>query len=511
MPPNRRRPFKSRWTALLVAVGLFALVQLCRSHKLDHDMFHGMSLAEVLLDEGQLPSTDRWSYVETLGVIVHHEWVLGVVLHGLHSAAGEVGIGLLQLLIAVGVVYACWRSSAVRRAAPVCFAVISPFVIPMIWASSNAVRAQTITLWFTALTWYFVGLDRRGNRAWALAFLPFMVLWQNVHGGFVVGWIVLSMYVAERTLNDVLHRIPIAQIASAHRHLYGLMLLALPATCMNPYGYGYISYLWHALRMPRPMITEWMPLWYSPNQSAALIALWTVGVLLVAVVARHGLARWSELLFLVLAAGMSLLHMRHMSLFGIGILALVPAMATKVKFFKGIAVDARKHAGLVHRVSLAASLGFVVLLVCMRCWQPPKSQYIPERLANYMEAHNLSGRVFTPFESGAYLAWHSSPELTVSLDGRYEVAYPVKQANRRIACFLAAPGWQETLREDAADWLVVPRDSALAVALAKSHYMQGLWSPMYEDDCFVLCQRTPDRSAPDLATSHVSSSPFGSN
>jgi hypothetical protein len=32
-------------------------------------------------------------------------------------------------------------------------------------------------------------------------------------------------------------------------------------TVVNPYGWDYVPYLWHALLLDRPLVEEWAPLW----------------------------------------------------------------------------------------------------------------------------------------------------------------------------------------------------------------------------------------------------------
>ena len=72
------------------------------------------------------------------------------------------------------------------------------------------------------------------------------VIWCNLHGGFVVGLGLLGLY----GLGEGLARRP-----------YWPYLAALWAgtlvTLINPYGLDYWSYMYRALTMPRPEITEW--------------------------------------------------------------------------------------------------------------------------------------------------------------------------------------------------------------------------------------------------------------
>src|SRR5262249_26246919 len=68
---------------------------------------------------------------------------------------------------------------------------------------------------------------------------------------FVVGLGVLGLHWLEQVLR---YRTP-----QWHLPLTGLAMAGL--IVVNPYGTSYYPYLWHALTLPRPLITEWAPLW----------------------------------------------------------------------------------------------------------------------------------------------------------------------------------------------------------------------------------------------------------
>jgi hypothetical protein len=44
--------------------------------------------------------------------------------------------------------------------------------------------------------------------------------------------------------------------------------------------------------------------------------------------------------------------------------------------------------------------------------------------ADYLEESKFHGNLLTPFELGAFVSWKMYPDVHVSLDARFEVAYP---------------------------------------------------------------------------------------
>ncbi len=50
----------------------------------------------------------------------------------------------------------------------------------------------------------------------------------------------------------------------------------------------------------------------------------------------------------------------------------------------------------------------------------------PEALADYMNEHNMGGRVFNSYGTGGYLIYRLSPHVQVYIDGRTDILYPVE-------------------------------------------------------------------------------------
>src|SRR5208282_819592 len=104
--------------------------------------------------------------------------------------------------------------------------------------------------WLFALAWFWI-LDStertglHGKRARWLWALPLsMVLWANVHGGFLLGFVLLGIYwlgalwmwmtTRENCLEDSLQKIAAGQRV---RRLAGVGLLSVGASLVNPYGW----------------------------------------------------------------------------------------------------------------------------------------------------------------------------------------------------------------------------------------------------------------------------------
>jgi hypothetical protein len=93
-----------------------------------------------------------------------------------------------------------------------------------------------------------------------------------------------------------------------------------------------------------------------------------------------------------------------------------------------------------------------------------------------------------PFDWGAYVTWWLHPDVRVSIDSRYEVAYPPGSVEENTAFYRAEEGWQRILLAHPTDAVLVPK------SLSVSRQMPSLpgWKRVYSDDVAEIYVRTCD-------------------
>ncbi len=85
----------------------------------------------------------------------------------------------------------------------------------------------------------------------------------------------------------------------------------------------------------------------------------------------------------------------------------------------------------------------------------------------------------TPFESGAYVSWRLYPAVRVSVDSRYEVAYPNWWGEESLRFNDASPGWERTLEAHPTDVVLVRKTAAVARVIGTKG-----WTRIYADRAF---------------------------
>ncbi|TMA73655.1 MAG: hypothetical protein E6J72_19485 [Deltaproteobacteria bacterium] len=104
----------------------------------------------------------------------------------------------------------------------------------------------------------------------------------------------------------------------------------------------------------------------------------------------------------------------------------------------------------------------------------------------YLEAQHVAGNLFVPFEYGAYVSWMLYPSIKVSLDSRYEAAYPTTLLDEHLTLYGARPGWLTVLERYPTDAVLVPRGAPVEATLATD----ADWPRVYEDDAYTIFARS---------------------
>ena len=501
------------WLLIAVACGFLAYVS--RVHDVTHDVFHEMALFRETLVRGSFPTYDLFAFTPTVNPSVHHEWGTGAILYlvGVESGLGLAGIAILRLLLISALWLLLYRVARLRGAHPYIFACLAAFSFPFFWVGFSTIRAQLFTLVFLAAQMWMQELDCRGRRAWVIAWWLMLVAWLNIHAGFVVGLGMFSFHCVERFAAAWLQGRSLAVACRATWHLMlagSCVALALP---INPYGWQYVPYLLHAITMPRPLIVEWHALWHTYAPELTMLAFAVCVGLFVYCQRFVRVARLRGAAFLSLTAYEALLHIRHGSLCGAVWLAYVPAWLTHTPLGRSMIKSVDAYRASFMRVSQGIAITCMLFACANQFWQPTlpsAAKYseacFPAGVVEYLEQQHFCGNLLTPFAQGAYISWTLYPNVRVSLDGRYEVAYEDQVMLDHDRLFKGTDDWPQLLEKYPCDAVLVDQNSGLRQRLEvfrEEHASQQVstldhWHFVYEDDAFVVLARNASHSLPYL-------------
>jgi hypothetical protein len=435
---------------LIVLLGLFAFAGILAFHNItDGDLWARLAVGESVWEHGRLLRHDMYAFTPILPEWIDHEWGAGVVFYGVLKIFGPMGLMGLKMALAfgaLGVAFVTGRKQGCSTYILLLLAIpagacILPAYIPVL-------RSHAFTFFLFGVTLFCLEELRTGRR-WPMVALPLVVLvWCNLHGGFVAGLAIVFVYAAAA----VFWRKDIGRMA-------GTAAACAAATFINPYGVKYWQYLIPALLNPRARILEWRPLpllAWDDYWGFRMLFVLTVAVILLGwrQTSRknfHGLA------VLALTGYMGWHVRRHAPFFGVAALAFAgpyyASVAAMLPSARRTTLNPTWAVGVIY-----AGLAFYVALVDLpkASMQPlaPVGED-PVRETDILSRSGVKGNLATPFGWGSYLTWRLYPNIKVSMDGRYETTYPESTFLMNAVFFDREGDWTKLIHDYKVDFIVL--------------------------------------------------------
>lgn len=485
---SQKEPFLVK--VLLIAFYLsFALGNLNLTAA-DPDLWGYLAFGRLFWETGIFPYQDVFAYAPTLKPWVYHEWLTGVLFYPAYQALGAPGLQLLKYalgLMAAGFIYLTAR----LRGADVWGAVLVLLMIQGLFpAGYSPVRAQVFTYAFYAASLYLLERARLSGRLGSLFWLiPLQVFWANLHGGFLAGLGLIFLYAA----GEALCRRPCLPYL-------GILGLAGLATLINPYGVQYWSYLFMAVTLPRPEITEWTSVWQALKSGQFLGEFGYFFLVLALALFFAVKGRWRELTpiwTLGLTVYLGLKHLRHQVFVYILVGAYIPVLVTeylvkmkadpKINSLGGL-LGWRAPVAVALLIILGNGFRFVAKEPLSLQIPPAPEQrersdiYYPVGALKFINQHRLAGNLLTDFNWGEYLIWNLYPRCRVSLDGRFETVYPLPVCKQYFDFIYGRKNWREFLEKYPPDMILIASRAEIYRLLAK----EPSWRQVYADSGCAL-------------------------
>jgi hypothetical protein len=483
---------------VLIAVAAGFLAYVARLNDVTHDAFHEMALARELFEHGALPLEDRFAFTPTVSPSVHHEWGTGVFLYLVAGASplGLDGMAITRLILIAMLGLFIYRAARNNGANPLVIGICLPLAFPLAWVGFATLRAQLITLLFMAIQVLLQQSDWKERRGWVIAWMLMYVVWLNMHAGFVVGVAMLGLHVIERWIvywYSLPGKLQVSDFLDRFWHHFLIAGFLPIGIIINPWGAEYPQYLWHAILMPRPTMLEWQPLWHMPDTVMSLSAFSFMAIGLGYAAKTRQWQRLRGWLFCCLAAYMALKHIRHGSLFAIAWMIYMPGWLTATEFGRSSLALLHSYRITVIRSAWIAGLASISFFTLHAAWRSKlpssdveSSMVYPVEAVEYLKRSEFQGNLITPFAAGAYVSWKCYPNIRVSLDGRYEVAYREDVLPKHDVFYNADQHWYDVLTEYDPDAILVKQNAPVRQLLGKKEHDTEHFRLAYEDATFAV-------------------------
>ncbi len=468
---------------ILLIYGLATTVSI--STATDPDLWWHLRTGQIMVSEG-IPNADIFSFTVLGRDWVTHEWLSQVFMWGLWSAAGAPALIVTFAAIVLGSFALAHRTSTARTTTTAFLVLLgAATALP-----STAPRPQMFNLLLLASLILLLERIRQAKLRpdWLWATVPLILLWSNLHSGYVVGVATIALYAvaerleARRTNGRPLPSRAIAQLPIAAAASFGV-------AAINPNGIAMWTYPFETMRSDamRTYIREWYsPNFHSPWYWPFLIFLVVAAVSVAASSRKPG---WTQRALLLGTALAGLQSVRHIPLFAV---VAIPIVAEQVE----VAWDAARAGAKRRRSSLAASTpiawltatlaGIIALLfvsaAILNNDDAVAQTYPVDAVDAILDSELADARGYNDYGWGGYLIWRGIP---VFIDGRADVygdefMYLYFQAEEGEA------DWREPLDTFEVDYTLMAPDTPLGVILDEADE----WTSVYRDDVaeiFVRC------------------------
>jgi hypothetical protein len=472
---------------LLPIVLLFAKLKGTKTLFADADTGWHIRTGEWIIQHRAVPTHDLFSFTKPNQSWFAWEWGWDVMFAAVHSIAGLGGVGLVSTLVLS--LFSVCLFLLLRRASQ--NHVVSFFVTVIAVCASSVhwlARPHLFSMLFAVVLLHLLHTADQG-RTRALYFAPLLlVVWTNIHGGFVAGLLILFCHAFGLTLSELLATSSAAATSQQLRNAFAktrpywlAVGLSLGATFINPYGWHLHQHIYRYLTDEDLLsrISEFQSMsFHAPSAMlfeimlalAGFAAFWKLQsgqiapALTILVWAHFALLSARHIpLFLVVAAPpvAALLdhfiqRLRHVAL-------LSESAATVAEICEELA--AMERPGRLHILSAAA----VVLLAFL--FAAGKEPFTPQFDADSFPAQAIpflqarpGSRVYTYDQWGDYLIYRLYPAQRVFFDGRSDFyGTDFVKINQRITA--ADHDWKKLLRDYNIKMVVLKPDAPLSAVL----------------------------------------------
>jgi hypothetical protein len=449
---------------------------------------------DVLHNGMLLPATDPYSHTMPEWPWVEHAWLTDVLIAVIYSAFGGLGVILLFAAITIS----AWGLAAAVAAAGVVFRWAACAL--SLWAALPylGARTQLVSLLGLALLTWMLKRWQDGSVGVRWLIPPLLLLWANLHGGFLAGLLLLVLVIATtaivRWLSD--RRIAFAvrcdEVLFSWNDLTRLTLLTAVSaglTLVNPYGWRLHGEILDSLsnRYMLETLQEWQPLSMG-GLAGRMYALYLagLGVAMVLWYRRIEPVRW---VVLTVFLAFSVRHMRNIPFFLIVSLPLCAEVLSGGyerlrRRLPGKA--AGRKGGLAAAVFMAATLLWLgpehlhgIALSGTRPAEYFKGTSYPIEAVEWIRANRdqAGQRLYNDYGYGGFLLWWL-PDTKIFIDGRMPAW---RRGDRALLHdYMALIGQDPDLgilRKYSADWALVRRQTPLEEGLAHD----DSWQQVYGD------------------------------
>ncbi len=484
-------PRLARYARLFLGLAfILALFGLCCSAIASADTWWHLATGRWIVQHHAIPHTDPFSFATPGKPWVAHEYLTDIVMFFLHRAGGFIALAVVNaLLLTVAfaiVAHSAHSSRFVAYAAALLAAYASQ--------PAFALRPQSISLAFgAAFVWIIRHALQHHKPRWLFAFPCLMLLWVQLHAGYLLGIGLIILFLAASALDALIRRSNTTPRELLALAISGIACIAVVP--LNPNGFTMLTFPFFVMRMK---INQTILEWQSPNlhdpHLYPFIAL-AVLTFLSLLVSKEKYRPGSFLIYAALLAA-ALKSARNIPVFCLVAVVLLAdhlwlpasdALARRLSAPVRAAAAAVLLALAGYFCAQAASRGLAFQALA-------EKDLYPRAAVTYLAEHHLAPYVLNDYTFGGYMIWRLLPAYQVYVDGRADL-YGDEFLSQYVEIYNGQADPTSFLDRNHINTVLLAPSAGL-VTLLRMITVRGDWTLAYEDPHAVIFIRRHSVSQP---------------
>ena len=463
---------------------------------------------EQILATHTIPRTDPFSYTKQGEPWYAWEWLYDVGIAAIHHVSGLNGVVLFTAAI-LSLTFALLFRLILRRSGNLAVAAFLTLLAAAA-AQVHMLARPHVLSWLLTLLWVENLCRFEEGARWALFWLPpLMLLWANLHAGFILGLVLLGVFATGSICSAL--TTPRAGDRARITQLIVVFFICLLTTLLTPYGYRLpvhvVGYLSNSFLMNN--IDEFR----SPNFHVFVYQYFELYIPLVIAVVVRGRDRLTPAGFLLmlfsLHAGLYAARNIPISAIIMGLILGPPmtlavsvqsASSLHLRWLRSLLdagqdisdsmtrLEGQLHGHLLATAVMAASVALVLngghVLSRQLLAAHFDEKIYPVKAAQFIAQRGIRDRLFSSDTWGAYLIYRLYPGMRVYFDDRHDF-YGEAFVKEYGDALSGSRRWREPLDHYQVEWALLPVDSPLASLLRESKD----WHAVYDDGMAILFTR----------------------
>ncbi len=489
----------------LVLLGLLGFSPMSKALLVDADTGWHIRNGEIILATRSVPHVDSFSYTRAGQPWYAWEWLYDALIGAIHHFAGLNGVVLFTALV-IAVTFALLFRFVLRRSGSFAIAVLLT-LLAVAAAQVHMFARPHVLSWLFTLLWVEALYRFEEGRRAALFCLPgLMLLWVNVHGGFILGLMLIALFGCAhvwnyQTTRDAVHRRQIVELAIA----FGA---CLSVTFLTPYGYKLHLHVYQYLS--NGFLMNSIGEFQSPDFHAAGFGYFECLILLSIAALAMALKRVTatDLFLLLFSIHAGLFAARNIPISAVIMsLALGPPLASVLSPGPGQPRWTRSLLDCVHDISenlvgmekrfRGHALAIIVLVsssaIALNGGRLLSAQVLsahfdekrfPVKAAEFIAARGIHDHLFNLDKWSGYLIYRLYPGTKLYMDDRHDF-YGEAFIKEGMQVSNVTWRWREPLDKYQVRWVLIDTNSPLASVLKEDK----AWHVQYDDGLAIIFSR----------------------